>query len=119
MTDDPVLIPQNLKLRLEKCPKCAYERQATDNQFASAFECPQCGVVYALAMEEVKRRNLGQQLQDEAEVAALKAESNATGSQIPTPQVGGAVFIGKERSSTWIVVLILVACCVGLAFFIL
>lgn len=30
-----------------KCPKCGYKRQASDNQFAPATECPACGVVYS------------------------------------------------------------------------
>ena len=30
-----------------KCPKCGYVRQASDNRFAPATECPACGVVYS------------------------------------------------------------------------
>ncbi len=30
-----------------KCPKCGYVRQANDNRFAPATECPACGVVYS------------------------------------------------------------------------
>jgi hypothetical protein len=30
-----------------KCPKCAYQRQSRDNEFAPPTECPACGIVYA------------------------------------------------------------------------
>ena len=30
-----------------KCPKCGYRRQARDNAFVTATECPACGIVYA------------------------------------------------------------------------
>ncbi|MFZ1983644.1 MAG: hypothetical protein WAU91_04475 [Desulfatitalea sp.] len=30
-----------------KCPKCGYQRQSRDNQFAPPTECPACGIVYA------------------------------------------------------------------------
>ncbi len=29
-----------------KCPKCGYQRQAKDNAFVAATECPACGIVY-------------------------------------------------------------------------
>lgn len=87
--EGPAEIPVNLKLRLEKCPKCGYERQAKDDGYASPFECPQCGVVYALAMEDVRRLNHGQQLQDEAEVHELRTRTEgATSTSAPIRSAG-------------------------------
>ena len=109
-SDEPVVIPPNLKLRLEKCPKCQYERRDGDDDFASPFECPKCGVVYALAMEEVRRRDRGQELQDEAEVEEMRRLAQAQDENIRSSQVGSAMFVGQERSRAWVgVVLALVA----------
>jgi hypothetical protein len=33
--------------RIMKCPKCGYQRQARDQVFIPAAECPACGIVYA------------------------------------------------------------------------
>lgn len=35
------------------CPKCGYERQAKD--YAPAYECPKCGIVYNKYVEKIKR----------------------------------------------------------------
>ena len=104
--DITVEIPVNLKLRLEKCPKCGYERQAKDNGYASPFECPQCGVVYALAMEEVRRLNKGQQQQDEAEAHERRSKTGDQDPRVRSGQVGGAMFVGQERSWTWVYVVV-------------
>lgn len=97
---DTVTDPGNLRLRLEKCPKCSYERRAGDDGFASPYECPKCGVVYALAMEEIRRLDKGRALQDEAEVAALRQQTHDQG--VGGAQVGGAMFVGRQRSLAWI-----------------
>lgn len=105
VSEEPTVIPANLKLRLEKCPKCAYERRKGDDDFASPFECPKCGVVYAIAMEEVRRRNRGQELQDEAEADELRRLAQAQDEHLRSTQVGGAMFVGEEKSKMWLVVL--------------
>lgn len=104
--DIVVEIPVNLKLRLEKCPKCGYERRAKDNGYASPFECPQCGVVYARAMEEVRRLNKGQQQLDEAEVHERRSRTAAQDPSVLSEQIGGAMFVGQERSWTWVYVVV-------------
>lgn len=116
--EEPVVIPPSLKLRLEKCPKCTYERHPGDDDFASPYECPKCGVVYALAMEEVRRKNRGQELQDEAEVDALRRLANAQNEQIRSSQVGSAMFVGEERNWVWLAVAaVLAGAAVGAYFF--
>ena len=102
LADEPVVIPANLKLRLEKCPKCLYERRSGDDDFASPFECPKCGVVYALAMEEVRRLNRGQELQDEAEAEELRRLAQAQDENIRSSQVGSAMFVVEEGYKIWI-----------------
>ncbi len=102
LADEPVVIPANLKLRLEKCPKCHYERRSGDDDFASPFECPKCGVVYALAMEEVRRLNRGQELQDEAEADALRRLAQAQDENIRSSQIGSAMFVVEEGYKIWI-----------------
>ena len=62
--EEIVEILPNLKLRLETCPRCSYKRQPWDEKFVSAFECPKCGVMYAVALEEMSRLNRGQRLKD-------------------------------------------------------
>ncbi|MDY0275642.1 MAG: hypothetical protein RBR42_09445 [Desulfomicrobium sp.] len=104
--DHLLLVPKNLQLRLETCPSCGYNRQRSDNHYSSPFECPKCGIVYALAMEEVKKHNRGQQLQDEAEVAAQKSETK----EIQAPQMGGAVFATRERLPSWLILLVILGC---------
>lgn len=114
VVEEPVVIPPNLKLRLEKCPKCAYERRKGDDDFASPFECPKCGVVYALAMEEVRRRDRGQELQDEAEADELRRLAQTQDENIRSTQVGSAMFVGDEKSRVWMIVagvLILASAC--------
>lgn len=103
--EEPAVIPPSLKLRLEKCPKCDYERRKGDDDFASPFECPKCGVVYAIAMEEVRRRERGQEMQDEAEADELRRLAQSQDESIRSSQVGGAMFVGEEKSRTWMVVL--------------
>jgi DNA-directed RNA polymerase subunit M/transcription elongation factor TFIIS len=102
LADEPVVIPANLKLRLEKCPKCHYERRSGDDDFASPFECPKCGVVYALAMEEVRRLNRGQELQDEAEADELRRLAQAQDENIRSSQIGSAMFVVEEGYKIWI-----------------
>ncbi len=102
LADEPVVIPANLKLRLEKCPNCHYERRSGDDDFASPFECPKCGVVYALAMEEVRRLNRGQELQDEAEADALRRLAEAQDENIRSSQIGSAMFVVEEGYKIWI-----------------
>lgn len=99
-------IPVNLKLRLEKCPKCEYERQDGDDDFALPFECPKCGVVYAVAMEEVRRKNRGQELQDEAEAEELRRQTQAQDASLRSSQVGSAMFASEERGRRWILVVL-------------
>lgn len=96
-------VPVALKLRLEKCPKCGYERGDTDGGYASPYECPRCGVVYALAMEEVRRRNKGQQLQDEAEVHQRRVDADR-GPEIRAGQTGGVMYVGRRRYPSWLCV---------------
>lgn len=117
-SEEPVVIPPNLKLRLEKCPKCEYERRDGDDDFASPYECPKCGVVYALAMEEVRRKNRGQELQDEAEVEEMRRLAQAQNENIRSSQVGSAMFVGQEKSTAWVgVVLALAAAALAAYFF--
>ncbi len=113
LADEPVVIPPNLKLRLEKCPKCQYERQAGDDAFASPFECPKCGVVYALAMEEVRRKGRGHELQAEAEAEELRRLAQVQDENIRSSQIGSAMFVGQERSRFWLVLLVLALLALG------
>ncbi len=102
--DEPAVIPQHLRLRLEKCPMCTYERHEEDDAFSSPFECPKCGVVYAVAMEEVRRLNQGQQLQDEAELAEMRRRAQAQDPSLGGSQLGGAMFVNRAGSATWVAV---------------
>ena len=95
---EPAVVPPNLRLRLEKCPKCNYERRQGDDAYASPYECPKCGVVYGLAMEDVRRRDRGQQLQDEAEAEERRRLAQDRSGEFDNSQVGGAMFVGRERS---------------------
>lgn len=113
LADEPVVIPPNLKLRLEKCPKCQYERQPGDDDFASPFECPKCGVVYALAMEEVRRKGRGHELQAEAEAEELRRLAQVQDENIRSSQIGSAMFVGQERSRFWLVLLVLALLALG------
>ena len=106
MADEAVVIPANLKLRLEKCPKCHYERQEGDNAFATPFECPKCGVVYALAMEEVRRQGRGHELQAEAEAEEMRRLAQAQSENIRSTQIGSAMFVDEEKSKIWIALII-------------
>jgi DNA-directed RNA polymerase subunit M/transcription elongation factor TFIIS len=106
LAGEPASIPPDLKLRLEKCPKCLYERQSGDNAFASPFECPKCGVVYALAMEEVRRKGRGQELQDEAEAEEMRRQAQAQDENIRSSQIGSAMFVGEEGNKIWIVLVV-------------
>ena len=117
VADDPVVIPPNLKLRLEKCPKCQYERQSGDDDFASPFECPKCGVVYALAMEEVRRIGRGHELQAEAEAEELRRLAQVQDENVRSSQVGSAMFVGQEGSKLWIVFIVLALLASGVFFF--
>ena len=117
--EEPVVIPPSLKLRLEKCPKCTYERRSGDDDFASPYECPKCGVVYALAMEEVRRKNRGQELQDEAEVDEMRRLAQAQEENIRSSQVGSAMFVGEERSWMWLAVVVALAGAAVCAYFFL
>lgn len=119
LKDDDVVIPANMKLRLEKCPKCMYERKPEDDDLSSPFECPKCGVVYALAMEEVRRQNRGQELQDEAEAEAMRRLSQQQDENIRSSQIGSAMFVGQQGSMTWIIVAAIVACLGAAVFFLL
>lgn len=118
-SDESVVIPPNLKLRLDKCPKCAYERQSGDDGLASPFECPKCGVVYALAMEEVRRRNRGLDLQDEAEMEEMRRLALAQDENIRSSQVGSAMFVDEERGIVWLIVAVAVGLAVLGAYFFL
>jgi ssDNA-binding Zn-finger/Zn-ribbon topoisomerase 1 len=118
LADEPVVMPASLKLRLEKCPKCQYERQAGDEDFATPFECPKCGVVYALAMEEVRRKGLGHEMQAEAEADEMRRLAQAQSENIQSSQIGSAMFVDEEKSTTWIVFVILALLVLGALFFI-
>jgi hypothetical protein len=118
LEDEPVVMPANLKLRLEKCPKCQYERQEGDDDFATPFECPKCGVVYALAMEEVRRKGLGHELQAEAEAEEMRRLAQAQSENIRSSQIGSAMFVDEEKSKIWIVFVILALLVLGALFFI-
>lgn len=113
LADEPVVIPANLKLRLEKCPKCLYERQSGDEKFASPFECPKCGVVYALAMEEIRRKGRGQELQDEAEAEEMRRMAQIQDENIRSSQIGSAMFVGEAQSKIWIVVILVALAALG------
>lgn len=117
--EEAVVIPANMKLRLEKCPKCHYERQDGDEAFATPFECPKCGVVYALAMEEVRKQGRGHELQAEAEAEEMRRLAQAQNENIRSSQVGSAMFVGEEKSNMWIAVVVLaILAVVGALFFI-
>lgn len=117
--DETVVIPANMKLRLEKCPKCHYERQDGDEAFATPFECPKCGVVYALAMEEVRKQGRGHELQAEAEAEEMRRLAQAQNENIRSSQIGSAMFVGEEKSNIWIAVVVLaILAVVGALFFI-
>jgi DNA-directed RNA polymerase subunit M/transcription elongation factor TFIIS len=113
LADEPVVIPANLKLRLDKCPKCLYERQSGDDKFASPFECPKCGVVYALAMEEIRRKGRGQELQDEAEAEEMRRLAQVQDENIRSSQIGSAMFVGEERNKIWIAVILVALAALG------
>lgn len=119
LADEPLVIPANLKLRLEKCPKCLYERQAGDDKLASPFECPKCGVVYALAMEEIRKKGRGQELQDEAEAEEMRRLAQAQDENIRSSQIGSAMFVGEEGNKIWIAVILAVLAAVGAYFLLL
>lgn len=112
-------IPANLKMRLERCPRCNYERQAGDEKFATPFECPKCGVVYAVAMEEVRKKNRGQELQDEAEVDELRRQSASLSDTIHSSQVGSAMFVSQERGRMWLVVALVLGAVAVVAYFLM
>ncbi len=118
LAGEPGAIPPDLKLRLEKCPKCLYERQPGDNAYASPFECPKCGVVYALAMEEVRRKGRGQELQDEAEAEEMRRLAQVQDENIRSSQIGSAMFVGEEGNRIWIVLVVLALLVLGALFFI-
>jgi len=118
LADEPVVMPASLKLRLEKCPKCQYERQADDDDFATPFECPKCGVVYALAMEEVRRKGLGHDRQAEAEAEEMRRLAQAQSENIRSSQIGSAMFVDEEKSKMWIVFVVLALLVLGALFFI-
>jgi len=118
LADEPVVMPASLKLRLEKCPKCQYERQAGDDDFATPFECPKCGVVYALAMEEVRRKGLGHDRQAEAEAEEMRRLAQAQSENIRSSQIGSAMFVDEEKSKMWIVFVVLALLVLGALFFI-
>lgn len=118
LADEPVVIPANLKLRLEKCPKCQYERQDGDDDFATPFECPKCGVVYALAMEEVRRKGQGHEKQAEAEAEEMRRLAQAQSENIRSSQIGSAMFVDEEKSKIWIVLVIIALLVLGALFFI-
>lgn len=99
---DPGDIPVNLKLRLEKCPKCGYERKSRDDSYATPFECPRCGVVYAAAMEDVRRQNMGQQRLDEAEAHERQVQGVPRDPNIHAGQMGAALFVGRARRGMWL-----------------
>jgi hypothetical protein len=105
---DRAAVPPNLRMRLEKCPRCEYERREGDDEYATPYECPRCGVVYALAMEELHRKNRGRMHQDEAEVDELRRRAQARDESVGASQVGGAMFVGRERSWAGIVLAVLV-----------
>lgn len=119
MANDLLLIPKELQLRLETCPKCGYNRQVRDAEYSSTFECPKCGIVYALAMEDIKKHNHGLELQDEAELGTQKITSNSSSAEIRTPQIGGAVFTRRERVPPWISFLVILGCLVVVGFLLL
>lgn len=110
-------IPANLKLRLEKCPRCNYERQSGDDKLATPFECPKCGVVYAVAMEDVRRKNRGQELQDEAEVDELRRQSQSQAEGVHSSQVGSAMFVSEERGKIWLVAALILGAVALAAYF--
>jgi DNA-directed RNA polymerase subunit M/transcription elongation factor TFIIS len=113
LADEPVVIPANLKLRLEKCPKCLYERRSGDDKFASPFECPKCGVVYALAMEEVRRKGRGEDLQAEAEAEEMRRLAQIQDENIRSSQIGSAMFVDEEKNKIWIVVFLVALAALG------
>lgn len=109
--DDLTVIPGNLKLRLEMCPKCGYERQGGDTDFFSPYECPRCGMLYAAAMEEIRKSDRGHELQAEAEVDKLNKErSSRDNRHAGANQTGGALYVARSGSHVGLVVLGVLLC---------
>lgn len=115
VSEEVVEILPNLKIRLEACPRCDYRRQPWDEKYVSAFECPKCGVMYALALEEQKRLNRGQQLKDEAE-AELRRQAEEMQKTIGKG-ISGAMFAGEERPWVWGVAALAIILLLGCVFF--
>jgi hypothetical protein len=81
---------------MRTCQKCGYERTAHDDEFLSADECPQCGIVYA-------KFNV-----------AIHAGSNATAYARPGAAKGASGRSGSAGIGKIVVLLILVLGCVYL-----
>lgn len=114
-TELPLELSEKLLLRLEICPKCQYQRISTDDALTSSYECPKCGIIYALALEEIERRNRGLESQDMAEVHAAQLAAEAV-SGVKTSQVSAAMFVSQPKSSAWVYIL-LVCTTVGLGIY--
>lgn len=69
------------------CPKCSYERRATDS--GPAYECPSCGVVYA-------KYDAAAELQRQVERATLTGNWNG----VPREHVPDAVAVSWVELST-------------------
>lgn len=57
------------------CPNCGYQRQPKDDEFASASECPKCGVIYEKAEALLKMKQQEAQEEDEGEPSDKEAPS--------------------------------------------
>lgn len=118
--DELTVIPNNLKLRLEKCPKCGYERQGGDTDFFSPYECPRCGVLYAAAMEEIRKADKGHELLAEEEVDKLnKARSAIDNRHAAGRQSGGALYVARSNSHAGLIVLGVLLCVAAVVYFIM
>ncbi|GAB1409905.1 hypothetical protein MASR1M90_10590 [Desulfovibrionales bacterium] len=108
-TDISPELAEKLLIRLEICPKCQYERTPADDGLTSGYECPKCGVIYALALEEIERRNKGLELQD-------MAEAKKPVEQAPPPvegmHMGGGIYVVRDEKPRWVYA---VGACVALA----
>jgi hypothetical protein len=60
-------------------------------------------------MEDVRKKNRGQELQDEAEVDELRRQSGSQADTVHSSQVGSAMFVSEERGKIWLVAAMVLA----------
>ncbi|NLY41895.1 MAG: hypothetical protein GX055_09785 [Desulfovibrionales bacterium] len=108
-TDISPEFAEKLLVRLEICPKCQYERTPADDGLTSGYECPKCGVIYALALEEIDRRNRGLEAQDMAEAKEQPAQNSQPVEGI---SMGGGIYVVRDEKPRWVYA---VGACVAVA----